>query len=127
MIYLDTKWKWLFGILVILLVAGIIFAYRLGFYLGQSKEGLSFNSLSAAVQLEEFVQQGQETTGLDFNLFSQVWNLVKTEYIGRNELTDQQLFYGALQGLVAATGDPYSVFLDPEFLFLNHRQIFPKL
>ncbi|MFH0951251.1 MAG: S41 family peptidase [bacterium] len=114
MIYLDTKWKWLFGILVILLVAGSIFAYRLGFYLGQSNAQLSLSSLGAVVQMEKFAQQGQEITDLDFNLFSQVWNLIKTEYIGRHELTDQQLFYGALQGLVAATGDPYSAFLDPE-------------
>jgi len=51
---------------------------------------------------------------VDFKLFWKVWEIVKNKYIGRDQVTDTQLFYGALAGSVAALGDPYSVFLDPE-------------
>ncbi len=51
---------------------------------------------------------------IDFNNFWRVWNLVHTEYIDREELDDQQLLYGAIEGMVSAVGDPYTAFLDPE-------------
>ncbi len=50
---------------------------------------------------------------IDFNLFWQVWDLVKKNYVYQPVL-DTKLFYGALAGIVNALDDPYSVFLDPE-------------
>ena len=50
---------------------------------------------------------------VDFKLFWEVWNLVKDKYVDQPVL-DTKLFYGALSGMMAALGDPYSVFLDPE-------------
>ena len=53
------------------------------------------------------------TDYVDFELFWQVWDKVKTNHVDQT-ITDVELFYGALEGLVAATEDPYSVFLPPE-------------
>lgn len=50
---------------------------------------------------------------VQFDLFWDVWNLVKENYIEQPVL-DTALFYGALRGIVGALGDPYSAFLDPE-------------
>ena len=50
---------------------------------------------------------------VNFNLFWQVWNLVKDKYYVKN-IPDTQLFYGSLSGIVASLGDPYSVFMTPQ-------------
>lgn len=51
---------------------------------------------------------------VNFNLFWEAWDTVKKNYVGRDKLTDKQMFYGALNGLVSSTGDPYTVFMDPQ-------------
>jgi len=56
---------------------------------------------------------GYLSKDVDFNLYWDVWNLVKDKYIDQPVL-DTKLFYGSLAGIVASLGDPYSVFLDPE-------------
>lgn len=53
-------------------------------------------------------------TDIDFNLFWDVWDTVKKEYVDTDKLTEKKLFYGALEGLVHATDDPYSVFMNPD-------------
>lgn len=50
---------------------------------------------------------------VDFNLFWDVWDLVKDSYVDQ-PISEKDLFYGAIQGMVGALGDPYSVFFDPE-------------
>lgn len=49
----------------------------------------------------------------DFQLFWDTWNLLKEHYY-QKDISDNQLFYGAVSGLVASLGDPYSVFMTPE-------------
>lgn len=51
----------------------------------------------------------------DFGLFWQALQLVRDNYVDRDDLTDQQLTYGAIQGMVEALGDTgHSVFMTPE-------------
>lgn len=50
---------------------------------------------------------------VDFNEFWQVWKYVKSNYV-KADVSDAKLFYGALGGIVASLGDPYSVFFEPE-------------
>lgn len=50
---------------------------------------------------------------VNFDLFWEIWDMAKDRYI-EQPVFDTQLFYGALAGIVASLGDPYSVFLDPE-------------
>jgi carboxyl-terminal processing protease len=50
---------------------------------------------------------------VNFNLFWDVWNLAKTDYV-HQPVRDTELFYGALSGIISALDDPYSVFFDPE-------------
>lgn len=50
---------------------------------------------------------------VDFDLFWDVWNVVKQESYDK-DIPDTQLFYGALSGIVASLGDPHSVFFTPE-------------
>lgn len=69
---------------------------------------------------------GQEvgaTTQVDFSPFWKAWNIIDEKYIidnGNNHststkiVTDQDKVWGAIGGLTASLGDPYSVFLPPD-------------
>ena len=52
--------------------------------------------------------------GVDFGLFWKVWDLLQTRYVDKEQLDTQELVYGAIDGLVKAVGDPYTVFLKPK-------------
>jgi carboxyl-terminal processing protease len=54
------------------------------------------------------------TEDVDFDLFWETWDELKESYIDSSTITDKQLFYGALRGMVAAVGDPYTVFMEPK-------------
>jgi carboxyl-terminal processing protease len=51
---------------------------------------------------------------VDFAHFWQVWEMIKDKYVSQ-PISDIDLYYGSITGMVAALEDPYSVFLDPEF------------
>ncbi|HUG47454.1 MAG TPA: S41 family peptidase [Candidatus Limnocylindria bacterium] len=53
----------------------------------------------------------------DFGLFWEALEIIRQQFVGRDELEDRQLTYGAIDGLVEALGDTgHTVFLTPEQL-----------
>jgi len=50
---------------------------------------------------------------VDFNQFWRVWDEVKAKYY-KQPVKDSDLFYGAIQGLVYALNDPYSMYMPPQ-------------
>jgi carboxyl-terminal processing protease len=50
---------------------------------------------------------------VDFNMFWDVWKLAKSQYVDQ-PVSDKDLFYGALDGLVFGLKDRYSTFFDPD-------------
>ncbi|OGM27295.1 hypothetical protein A2962_01950 [Candidatus Woesebacteria bacterium RIFCSPLOWO2_01_FULL_39_61] len=56
----------------------------------------------------------QDKTDLDFSLFWRVWDTLYSKYYDKTKLIESGLVYGAIRGMVAAVGDPYTVFLPPE-------------
>jgi carboxyl-terminal processing protease len=51
---------------------------------------------------------------VDFGLFWKVWDILKIKYVDKASLDAQKLIYGAINGMLKATGDPYSTFFNPE-------------
>ncbi len=51
---------------------------------------------------------------VDFKLFWDTWDLVSKQYVDKKAIDPQKMYYGAIQGMVAAVGDPYTVFLPPD-------------
>lgn len=49
----------------------------------------------------------------DFSAFWQTWNIVNEQYLRNKDVKDSDKVYGAIQGLVASLGDPYSEFFTP--------------
>jgi len=49
----------------------------------------------------------------DFNLYWEVWDRLKRDYVDKNKISDKEMFYGSLRGLASSVGDPYTIFMDP--------------
>ncbi len=52
-------------------------------------------------------------SSLDFNQFWDVWDRVKAKYV-KQDVAEKDMFYGAIQGMVASLGDPYSLYFVPK-------------
>ena len=97
----------LLNILVVIFIAG----YGAGFLkqnLGQSSQAADGQVLNKE-EVPEYLKKD-----VNFEQFWQVWEYIKENYV-KSDISESQLFYGALAGLVASLRDPYSVFLDPDF------------
>ncbi len=53
------------------------------------------------------------TAGTDFSPFWTAWNVLNEKSIYAATTTDQKKVYGAIQGLAASYGDPYTTFFPP--------------
>lgn len=88
-------------------------AYRFGL-----TEGSKIPADAAAAPLTPdqavIVNQTAPDKQLDFGLFWKVWDLVQEKYVDREKLDARQMLYGAINGMLASTGDPYTTFFDPE-------------
>jgi carboxyl-terminal processing protease len=60
------------------------------------------------------IPEGKLIMDIDFDQFWEVWDILKEQYVDQEEVTDKKIFYGALRGMVASLGDPYTVFMDPK-------------
>jgi len=50
----------------------------------------------------------------DFGLFWKAWDKLQDRYVDQEDVDPQQMIYGAIKGMFASTGDPYTTFFDPE-------------
>jgi len=100
---------WSFAIALFLLSA----VFALGVYVGQEKR--SATEKITSVFNKENSNITFDVPQTDFGPFWKAWYSINQKYNSSNgTTTDQDKVWGAIQGLVASLGDPYSVFLPPE-------------
>ncbi len=93
----------------LLVLGGVFFS---GFYYGK-------NSQPASVSITSVINKtDSQNATVDFAPFWKAWNVVNEKYVPTNSTTtikidDQTRVYGAIQGMVASLGDPYTVFFPP--------------
>jgi len=51
---------------------------------------------------------------VDFSVFWTAWDLLHSKYVDKSKLDTQNLVFGAIDGMVKAVGDPYTVFFRPK-------------
>jgi carboxyl-terminal processing protease len=51
---------------------------------------------------------------VDFAIFWTAWNLLQDKYVDKGKLNAQEMVYGAIDGMVKAVSDPYTVFFKPK-------------
>ncbi|PIR03099.1 MAG: peptidase S41 [Candidatus Magasanikbacteria bacterium CG11_big_fil_rev_8_21_14_0_20_43_7] len=59
------------------------------------------------------VYEKSRSTDVSFEQFWEVWGVIKTTYV-EQPVKEPDMFYGAIQGLVAGLHDPYSTYFPPE-------------
>lgn len=100
------------------LILAVVFLILSSFYLGFQRGKESANqSEEKNIPLVNSVIENKNSkisTTLDFSLFWKVWDLLKEKYVDKKSLDAQQLMFGAIKGMLRATGDPYTNFFDPK-------------
>lgn len=101
-----------FWILVVLIVA--VGAYAAGLYRGAARATSGTGSSALSVLVRGVGSQPPSTISatIDFQQFWDLWNLLEDRFY-KQPLDQQAMLYGAMSGLAASLGDPYTVFFDP--------------
>ncbi len=92
------------------LVALLIGAFFLGNYYGVRGYEVQVRKHAPLVKIHNKQPYSNE---IDFSLFWDVWDEVRSRHLDR-PFDPQQMMYGAIAGMVASIGDPYTSFLTPE-------------
>ncbi|MCR4322680.1 MAG: S41 family peptidase [Candidatus Azambacteria bacterium] len=86
----------------------ILIAYFFGFYTGES-------SVPSLEKVQNVINKEQQVgVQADFNIFWDAWKTATDKYVDRKTLDPQAMVYGAVGGMVASLGDPYTSFFTPE-------------
>lgn len=89
-------------------VVVLAITFLLGFKTGEYKV--------SQVALVSGVDHKNGPKNVDFDTFWKAWNIINEKYVPTTSSTtptDQEKVWGAIQGLAASTGDPYTVFFPP--------------
>lgn len=85
------------------------------FYLGFSSGKKSADQTTSAPLTKSVIEnKSTEKKSVDFSLFWKVWDLVKSKHVNKDTLDAQKMVYGAINGMLEATDDPYTSFMDPK-------------
>ena len=108
----NKRKKFLIGVIVV----NIFLAFFAG-YIVATKRGIEKILVDAngEVDIAKVIDLYQITRAdtVSFDQFWSVWNQVKANYVDQ-PADEVKMFYGAIQGMVAGLGDPYSVYLPPQ-------------
>ncbi|HPT08234.1 MAG TPA: S41 family peptidase [bacterium] len=102
---------------LVVIVASIIFLS--GIYLAVSNKTISLLAEKESLYLGVLTGKYQKVDGkwaqnIDFDYYWKVWDIIKNSYVNKDEISDKEMFYGSLDGLVSSLNDPYSEFMDPQ-------------
>ena len=86
---------------ILITLSLFIFVFGMGFKIGEYKALLNTTNQSS-------------NKNIDFNLFWQTWDRLEEKYVDQKKIDPVKMFYGAIKGMVASVGDPYTFFLTPE-------------
>ncbi len=107
-----TKNKKILFFLTAVVVVGAVFV--LGFMAGSVFDLRRQLASEESVNIDEIIDLYSKTrsSSVSFEQFWEVWNEVKSSYVDQ-PVSEVDMFYGALSGMVAGLKDPYSVYFPP--------------
>ena len=106
------KKSFVFFLVSLLIGSAFWIGYDRGRYVSSNLGVQSSDVLSPADAI--VLNKNSQDKTIDFALFWKVWELLKDKYVDRGKLDAHTLLYGAIDGMLSATGDPYTTFFDPE-------------
>jgi len=96
--------------LIIIVSLLVIVSGWSGFWLGTHQFQIDF-SQKTSVKIDREIPPDKQD--VDFALFWDVWDRLEKDYLEKEDINPAQMVFGAIQGMVASLGDPYTVFLKP--------------
>ncbi len=116
--YSQKNKNWSLYLTVVALITVVAFAS--GYLVGVLHENVQQeNSTKIETKIES------ANSEIDFELFWEVWNLVKTKHIDQ-PVNDVDLYYGAISGIANSVEDPYTVYLPPDLTARFNQDISGK-
>jgi carboxyl-terminal processing protease len=106
---------------ILITLSFCLLAGALGYFLGT--HNIKVNTGSLGIGSGELPKLGKvkitntstpADKDVDFNLFWEVWDRLEAKYLEKDKIDYQKMFYGAIEGMTASLGDPYTVFLPPK-------------
>ncbi|MEI8361067.1 MAG: S41 family peptidase [bacterium] len=106
---------------ILVFIGGMTMAFASGYFWQSGQDLKSTISLisevgsssSSTPVVKGLYKNKQLSNDANFQLFWDAWDLMKRDYVKSDKLTDKDMMYGAIRGLVASAGDPYTVFMNP--------------
>ncbi len=86
-----------------------VLGFGLGNKYGNYKFDLVWKSYRPAVAVTN--QESPANLGVNFDQFWTVWDRVSQKFVDRSKVQPQKMLDGAISGMVASVGDPYTVYL----------------
>lgn len=97
-----------------LYLSGLVIFMGIGYFLGERgivfRLGVPPQAPVVSVVNREVPLQHRD---VDFSLFWQVWEELERSYLKPDAIDEEKMVHGAISGMTAALGDPYTVFLPP--------------
>ncbi len=95
----------------LLVVALVAVSGWLGFWVGEQRLKLSFTNWKPGAVLNQQPILTGKAPNIDFSLFWTVWDTVNEKYVDKQDLDPKKMLDGAISGMVASIGDPYTMYL----------------
>ncbi|MFC1644641.1 S41 family peptidase [Patescibacteria group bacterium] len=92
----------------------LVISFSVGFKQGQGETIATQVPSELSINGTKLVNIANSEDEVDFGLFWEVWSTLKEKYVNSGDLDARDLVYGSINGMLGATGDPYTVFLSPE-------------
>ncbi len=89
----------------------ILLVFALGYILGRSGFNVAWEQGEFSYSFKGLLYP--EEKDINFDLFWDVWSRLETEYVDK-AIDEEDMFYGAIKGMVSALGDPATQFFTAE-------------
>ncbi|NQV12020.1 S41 family peptidase [Candidatus Uhrbacteria bacterium] len=101
------KRPWLVGVIFVVIV---VLSFAAGAAFVRDQQSTFTLEDGSVVGIGEVQRMAED---VDFQMFWDVWKILQDDYL-RGPVSEKDLLYSALDGLVQGVGDPYSRFFNPE-------------
>ena len=102
-----------FSILLLIFLFSTMTSFGVGWYTGELHERRKEVPVGEGVVVNKSDAPKDVAENIDFQQFWNVWNYIKEQYY-KQPVSETDLYYGAMQGMLEGLEDDYSTFFTPE-------------
>jgi carboxyl-terminal processing protease len=95
---------------IYLSIVSVAVFFGIGFFVGQTWHIKKQETQAQELTIDRSISH---TADAEFNQFWKVWDRIKQKYV-KQPISDTDMLYGAIQGLVMSLDDPHSIYFPPK-------------